>query len=227
MLEACYNINAYPSHDTRIHVAVSLGIEPRQVQVWFQNRRQKAKKLSTVPKFEDDEKSTEKPEQPGSPIDNSASPVAPVPPPAFVPPTSHPEQPMPSKAPAALDPPPSVFSLLRQPSLFLHGAEAPAPAALGEIQPTRNTIGSTVAAAVQQGWYQQHSLAPITPQPNDYCAQIKRRLMMAPRFSDLLPRPARAIEKTRPPFKCGKGYPMSRRSISMDALEVLSSQFSA
>lgn len=33
MLEACYNINAYPSHDTRIHVAVSLGIEPRQVQV--------------------------------------------------------------------------------------------------------------------------------------------------------------------------------------------------
>jgi len=226
MLEACYSINAYPSHDTRTHVAVSLGIEPRQVQVWFQNRRQKAKKLSNAPRCEEDEKSSEKPEQPGSPNDNSASPVAPVGPPVPIPPTSFSEQLAASKTLAAFDPPPSVLSLLRPSPMFLPSAEAPAPAALGEIQPTRNTIDNTVAAAVQQAWCQQQPLSG-PPQSNDFCAQIKRRLMMAPRFADLLPRPPRTIEKSRPPLKCWKGYPMSRRSISMDALEVLSSQFSA
>ena len=47
MLEDSYNnVGAFPNHERRKVLAAQMGIEVRQVQVWFQNRRQKERKLS-------------------------------------------------------------------------------------------------------------------------------------------------------------------------------------
>ena len=50
MLEMSHSQNAFPSAPMRNELAHRLGIEPRQVQVWFQNRRQKERAKSSKDK---------------------------------------------------------------------------------------------------------------------------------------------------------------------------------
>merc|ERR1719271_2349885 len=41
MLEQVYAVDKFPSVDTRKHLAANLEVTSRQVQVWFQNKRQR------------------------------------------------------------------------------------------------------------------------------------------------------------------------------------------
>ena len=46
LLEEYFLENAYPKLDERVKLAEKLGIDTRRVQVWFQNKRQKQRKLN-------------------------------------------------------------------------------------------------------------------------------------------------------------------------------------
>ncbi|KAJ1632077.1 hypothetical protein T492DRAFT_991864 [Pavlovales sp. CCMP2436] len=41
LLESAFTSDAYPRMDQRLHLAAGLGVTQRQVQIWFQNRRQR------------------------------------------------------------------------------------------------------------------------------------------------------------------------------------------
>lgn len=43
VLERVFQLNPYPNQETRSQLADQLGMSPRKVQIWFQNRRTKAK----------------------------------------------------------------------------------------------------------------------------------------------------------------------------------------
>merc|ERR1719446_577947 len=46
MLESVYAVEPFPGLDTRRELARKLNVSARQVQVWFQNKRQRERKIS-------------------------------------------------------------------------------------------------------------------------------------------------------------------------------------
>ncbi|KAM0675271.1 hypothetical protein GVAV_001096 [Gurleya vavrai] len=45
MLKEVYKITEYPSTETRYNIATILNMQPRSIQIWFQNTRQSSKEL--------------------------------------------------------------------------------------------------------------------------------------------------------------------------------------
>merc|ERR1719238_1105728 len=46
VLEQVYTLDPFPGLDARRELAKQLNVSPRQVQVWFQNKRQRERKIS-------------------------------------------------------------------------------------------------------------------------------------------------------------------------------------
>merc|ERR1719487_1256664 len=46
VLEQVYSMDPFPGLDARRELAKQLNVSPRQVQVWFQNKRQRERKIS-------------------------------------------------------------------------------------------------------------------------------------------------------------------------------------
>ena len=46
VLEQVYSLDPFPGLDARRELAKQLNVSPRQVQVWFQNKRQRERKIS-------------------------------------------------------------------------------------------------------------------------------------------------------------------------------------
>ncbi|EPR79657.1 Homeobox domain containing protein [Spraguea lophii 42_110] len=55
VLKEVYKLTSFPSTETRIEMALLLGVTQRSIQVWFQNKRQMAKRKKRF-KNEDQEK---------------------------------------------------------------------------------------------------------------------------------------------------------------------------
>ena len=82
MLEDSYNnVGAFPNHERRKVLAAQMGIEVRQVQVWFQNRRQKERKLSKQDPMHPKPTASDRPEPPKplAPISAPVTMPAPLP----------------------------------------------------------------------------------------------------------------------------------------------------
>ncbi|KAI9296339.1 homeobox-domain-containing protein [Neoconidiobolus thromboides FSU 785] len=47
-LERAYMITPFPNRSLRVQLAKSLNLKPRTIQIWFQNRRQKAKRSNSI-----------------------------------------------------------------------------------------------------------------------------------------------------------------------------------
>merc|ERR1719453_877526 len=94
LLERTFAHAPFPDARLRSSLAQELQVEARQVQVWFQNRRQKAKKAHS---------------EPGSASPGATSPVtalpSPIPSPQHVAPQLPPSPPPPPLAPALAPPP--------------------------------------------------------------------------------------------------------------------------
>ena len=99
-LETEYAGNHYPTQEHRTTIAHSIGIDPRQVQVWFQNRRQKAKKNAHAAKDAEaliaiagkgrspSPDRTQKPDSPASVVPQAETRAEAMPPPPPRPPTA-------------------------------------------------------------------------------------------------------------------------------------------
>merc|ERR1719238_1855781 len=51
VLEQVYTLDPFPGLDARRELAKQLNVSPRQVQVWFQNKRQRERKISRAKGF--------------------------------------------------------------------------------------------------------------------------------------------------------------------------------
>jgi len=252
MLEKSYGVDPFPSAAVRSELASELSIAPRQVQVWFQNRRQKERA-----------KNNTKDASPSSPDSSSGAPVPPAPasPPLTAPPpqmTKSTELGTEQLRPPSLQmlPPPPVSIIQRQPAMH------PQPALHAPQQPTVYTVPNqqmmalffarsypslplpTTAPAIPNNVMGANVISP--EQLLELQRQLKAELSKNFARTSVLPNHhgvTRGISKPGTPDKPHKtvlpnhkalprapaqyqGVPMDRRSVSIDAIEVLSSQFS-
>ena len=228
-LETAYANSAFPDLVARQSLANELNIEARQVQVWFQNRRQKAKKngaAAIMPTMSHGSSpvhitaQSERTPSPPSPEHNNSASLMMPPPPA-----------MPSALAAVAA---GLAEELRSPT---------APAALSSFGNlvSRGTISSPLlkfpspVERVQLEQQQRRLLERLLVQqqqcgPNIPSHDLSLERELTGHFSQLVRSRISAANKpvgiSKPQaFKC-RGIPMDRRSVSMDALEVLSSSFS-
>lgn len=238
ILENSYKLSEFPDLEARNFLAQQLGIEARQVQVWFQNRRQKARTKSN---------SAQKRSKPGSPPTLSAPDSPPAEQEAAQ--TIFEYAASQSAAPDALlnaacshaaatpvdmqlscTPPisPSFFTKSLPPSMALEMAPQQFDAA---------TIDRALHLALAQTRQRMYPSPMLKAAAADYFSleqHLGERLSsrVAHLFSPLsavsrpshFAKPAPFIEKPR--FRRSApvaGLPLNRRSVSMEALEVLAS----
>lgn len=261
ILESSYADNPFPDLVRRKSLAGELSVTPRQVQVWFQNRRQKERsKKNSESKSLSNHEDHAKPDK-GLPNGENAELAGTVP----SSPTTSDTRSSPSSPPALarppMMPPPPMMMMPPPPMLPPTSSSLPMPSLAGML------LSSMPAAARGAG---AHPLAgfgdllscgggampttmplsmPPPPPPHELrlstAAGVGVRLLSAPgtgagfgcglpqNLSQMLrPGLKGAISKQprlRPRMPVGPmgGVPMDRRAISMDALEVLSSQFAA
>ena len=238
VLESSYQHNPYPDSELCVLLAQQLGIEAHQVQVWFQNRRQKAKKRNAPPKVEVGEQKSahekplpgaeglhckEKIGEPGSP-GNGEKPASP---------TGAMMQPDGALGMNSLT---SISGSLGALGASLAPSLAPPPTVNDLL--AQSAVDRTVGLALQQARQLMYPMltqqltgrmGPPPPQPPSPRSGLNDRLFSLG-LAQLFGRPAsssaslnRTIDKSQNKLK---GIPMSRRSISIDAIEILSSKFS-
>lgn len=247
-LEAQYEIGAFPDLNRRNTLAAELGLQARQVQVWFQNRRQKDRTR---------ERASGKIDAPGTMLAPPAGSHVLLPTEGYhhVPKSSdgmiamQQEMTSPQKPPSptgmAMPPPPPVPVVGMRTSGLYTDAACPRPLPPNsnalmsiekmqlellknqqQIQQAQRQIQQTAiqlaAPASSPAVTPAMALAP--PGPYQIRDAMPLSTQLSSQFSHLVRsarKPARAIAK---PPKFG-GVPMDRRAVSMDALEVLSSGF--
>ena len=229
-LEAQYEIGAFPDLNRRNTLAAELGLQARQVQVWFQNRRQKDRTR---------ERASGKIDAPGAMLAPPAGSHVLLPTEGYhhVPKSSdgmiamQQEMPVPvvgmrtsglytdAACPRPLPPNSNALMSIEKMQLELLKNQQQIQQAQRQIQQTAIQLAApasspavTPAMALgPPGPYQIRDAMPLSTQLSSQFSHLVRSAR----------KPARAIAK---PPKFG-GVPMDRRAVSMDALEVLSSGF--
>jgi len=260
MLEMSYNKDAFPSAVMRAELARCLSIEPRQVQVWFQNRRQKERA-----KTNNQEKQSPKPDKSVADIlrpSNSASkgigmqmppPPAPQSPPSLLSsvgvghmsevlrsptlPATMPPPPAPPPPPmsGAFEPLPTgaMADLLHRAGLGGFGGMGDGAVGLALRQMRQLMfssqslrLGSPLKSTLAAGAAANGNLGAASTAPGYSWLDQLKPAHQHHQFTAPLPPLSRGINKPQGwKRRVGVGVPMDRRSISMDALEVLSTQF--
>jgi len=191
-LETSYSsAGAFPDLERRQFLAGLLGIDTRQVQVWFQNRRQKDRK-SQIETSRSPPRSPQEADQAGpAPEEEIFAPRSMAPPP-------------PRTSPSPTAPSPFAFPTSRIAPL-VEGSNQGAP--------------SGVSAFDGMGW--DSSIKSGSLQGDQH--SIRRVAINQPFSQHLLTRllTRHAIDKSVTRWKRQPGLAMTRRSLSMNALEVL------
>ena len=241
-LENSYANSAFPDLAARQALANDLSIEARQVQVWFQNRRQKAKKNGATANMP-------------TVLSHGSSPV-------HI--TAQPERtPTPPSPAADYHQSANSASLMMPPPLATPSALAAVAAGLAEElrSPAAPAVLSSFGNLVSRGTISSPLLKFPSPVERVQLEQQQRRLLerllvqqqqcgpnipahdlslereLTGHFSQIVRSRFNASAPASKPigisksqgWKCrglGPGIPMDRRAVSMDALEVLSSSFS-
>lgn len=211
-LNTAFDIEPFPNTILRQSLANNLGISMRQVQVWFQNKRQKTKKASV------DGAET----MPASPVAHESKPVSnrPASPIRQVPSSPQAIPPEERSTPPPLVPPPS-FGL----------PAPPAPSSLRELDELNSAIRQALmqrllTLPLPHGFDQVFGHDRIQPLAAQQLFPSRPTLPPTRSAIGKPPRPS-AVAPGRlagPPMRLA-GLPMRRRGISMEALEVLSSRF--
>jgi len=82
LLETIFSADSFPTFTVRNQLAEQLGIDSRQVQIWFQNRRQRERIKLTAGSKEDDEDEPDEPDEPATHAPAVPSGASSSPPPA-------------------------------------------------------------------------------------------------------------------------------------------------
>jgi len=251
MLEASYKINEFPDLEARSFLARELGIEARQVQVWFQNRRQKERTRNNIAPRPRAKMETPvgmaMPAPPDSPSSAHSVPLEPFPSVATtdtpftepcslriaapVPMEGHGNKGSLSSFSLAQSPPSTSPPRVHQPHALPSGTRA--PPAMGpldlshdkQMQLDSSTIDRALQLALQQTRQRLYPSPMLKAAAADYFS-LERQLGMrlSSRLSNLFAPQSVSSPIAKPAHnKMMRGVPLNRRSISMEALEVLAS----